>query len=141
MNRYSIYKTGPTPKTITCKEILKSHFKLSPNWEMRLDLKVNDQPNKWSSILVVSNTDLQEGEYGSRMPSFALTQNGELEVTVSFDRNKITGWKSGKLGQTWFNLRLRHYDGEFQIYLDNVLELVTTSFIELKIINLLIKFI
>ena len=89
---------------------------------MRLDLKVNDQPNKWSSILVVSNTDLQEGEYGSRMPSFALTQNGELEVTVSFDRNKITGWKSGKLGQTWFNLRLRHYDGEFQIYLDNVLE-------------------
>ena len=94
---------------------------------MTLDLKLEAfGVNRWLNILTVRKKGLQDEEYGSRLPTLKLTPSGKLEVSISLGiRNwpsRNWHWYSRKLDKNWFNLKLRHSDGKFQIYIDNVLK-------------------
>ena len=116
------YKSGSTPETITSNKVLASGFKLHANWEITLDLKVQGPANAWSKILTVRKKGFPKGKYGCRVPTLVIDPHGQLEVSASFSGKWNWAWYSAKLDKTWFSLKLRHYEGNFQIYIDNVLK-------------------
>ena len=124
LNSVVYYQSGSTPETSnTSSKVLASGFKLYENWEMTLDLKVLGPTNLWSNILIVRKKGLQSGEYGSRIPRLVMSPNRILEISASLSANWNWYWDAPSpiLYKNWFNLKLRHYDGKLQIFVDNVL--------------------
>ena len=90
---------------------------------MTIDLKIKGPANNWANILVVKQIGVPTKHYGFRIPSLNLTPYGRLEVSASFSGKWNWYWNTEKVrGIGWFTLNLRHVDGKFQIYIDNVLK-------------------
>ena len=89
---------------------------------MTIDLKI-DGPDNWANILWSKQIGSVDGQLGNRLPSIILTPDGRLEVSASFSGIWNWYWNTEIIrGIGWFTLNLRHYNGKFQIYIDNVLK-------------------
>ena len=126
--------------------IVKSNFTLDKEWEISIDVKIDEVSNGWTSLFRLANTTSDgyaDGALGSRIPAiFVHSQTRQFMI----HHTSLTAWHLDDIGLGWHNVCITqrlihdtHYKFQTKINGALVIDVVQTKPLQYENVNLYVS--